>query len=237
MNILAIGNSFSQDATRYLYSIAHADKHPLAVANLYIGGCPLVRHFRNMHSEERAYDLQYNGISTNFYVSLKEALLNRAWEVVTLQQGSRYSFNYASYSPYLEEVAAYVRKLSPKSKIYIHQTWAYEDGSQLLKNMGYDSYKSMQSDIVAAYSKAAESINAAGIIRSGELLGKLLEAGIPSVHRDSLHTSLGIGRYAIGLLWYRTLCGRSVAENTFSEFDEPISNEHIALIKETVESF
>ncbi len=67
--------------------------------------------------------------------------------------------------------------------------------------------------------------------------GKLLEAGIPSVHRDSLHTSRGIGRYALGLLWYHALTGRPVADNGFADFDEPISEEHIALIKETVDAF
>ena len=44
MKVLAIGNSFSEDATRYLHDIAKADGVALEVANLYIGGCPLDRH-------------------------------------------------------------------------------------------------------------------------------------------------------------------------------------------------
>ena len=70
MNILAIGNSFSQDATRYLHQIAAADGVTLHVANLYIGGCSLEHHYRNMLSGERAYELQYNGQLTGFQVSL-----------------------------------------------------------------------------------------------------------------------------------------------------------------------
>ena len=38
MNILAIGNSFSQYATRYINAIAKADNVDLTVVNLYIGG-------------------------------------------------------------------------------------------------------------------------------------------------------------------------------------------------------
>ena len=76
MQILAIGNSFSSDATRYLHGIARAGGVPLQVTNLYIGGCSLERHFRNMHSDARAYDLQCNGHSTGFSVSLSEALLS-----------------------------------------------------------------------------------------------------------------------------------------------------------------
>lgn len=85
MNILAIGNSFSEDAARYLYGIARADGTNLQVANLYIGGCSLERHYRNMLSGERAYALQTNGHKTGFFVSLCEALRSRRWDVITLQ--------------------------------------------------------------------------------------------------------------------------------------------------------
>ena len=47
MNILSIGNSFSQDAQRYLHRIAKADGCTLNTFNLYIGGCPLSLHYRN----------------------------------------------------------------------------------------------------------------------------------------------------------------------------------------------
>ena len=53
MNVLSIGNSFSQDAQRYLHRIAKADGCNLNTFNLYIGGCPLSLHYRNMISEER----------------------------------------------------------------------------------------------------------------------------------------------------------------------------------------
>ena len=64
MNVLSIGNSFSQDAQRYLNGIAKSAGVNLNCFNLYIGGCPLSRHFRNMHSGERAYTLEMNGTST-----------------------------------------------------------------------------------------------------------------------------------------------------------------------------
>ena len=93
MNILAIGNSFSEDATRYLHGIAKADGQHCSVANLYIGGCSLDHHYSNMLSDTKAYELQYNGNNTGFYVSLGEALLNREWDVITLQQASYKSFD------------------------------------------------------------------------------------------------------------------------------------------------
>ena len=101
MNVLAIGNSFSEDATRYLHGIARADGEVMNVTNLFIGGCSLERHYRNMLSGEAAYELQCNGHKTGFPVSLSEALLNRKWDVVTVQQVSNLSFVKDSYEPYI----------------------------------------------------------------------------------------------------------------------------------------
>ena len=66
MNVLSIGNSFSEDATRYLHEIARADGERVNTANLYIGGCSLETHYKNMTSGDRAYKLQYNGQNTGF---------------------------------------------------------------------------------------------------------------------------------------------------------------------------
>ena len=71
MNVLSIGNSFSQDATRYLHQIARADGVKLTTVNLYIGGCPLSRHYRNMLSEEKVYGLECNGNITVFLYHLR----------------------------------------------------------------------------------------------------------------------------------------------------------------------
>ena len=48
------------------------------------------------------------------------------------------------------------------------------------------------------------------------------------------HAHLGIGRYALGLTWYAVLTGRDVTENTFSDFDVPVSEEEIRIAKECV---
>ena len=101
MKVLAIGNSFSVDATRYLHDIAKSDGITLETANLHIGACPLDRHYRNMLSGVKAYELQYDGHMTGFFVSLDDALLSRSWDVVTLQQVSSRSFEKSSYSPYI----------------------------------------------------------------------------------------------------------------------------------------
>lgn len=236
MNILSIGNSFSQDAQRYLHSIAKADGFSLDTFNLYIGGCALSLHYRNMMSGERAYTLEMNGESTGFKVSLKEALLNRDWDVVTVQQVSNKSPYYDTYQPYLNEIVDFVKKCVPKAKIAIHQTWAYEQGSQRLNvDMGYNDHTDMFRDIKKAYEKAYKAIDADVVIPSGEVLQKLIAAGIEKVHRDTFHLSYGLGRYAVGLLWYSVLTGQDIKSNMFCDFDEEVSKTQIEIVKKSIE--
>lgn len=236
MHVLAIGNSFSQDAMRYLHHLAAADNENLTAVNLYIGGCTLRQHYINMLTDSRKYILQYNGESTGFFTSMKDALINRKWDYITLQQGSHESFDIDSYQPYLTALADYVRTYAPKAKLFIHQTWAYEQGSDRLRNVaGYDDQAQMFSDVKEAYAKAACEIDADGIIPSGELFQKLLAAGIEKVHRDTFHASLGLGRYALGLLWYRVLTKKSVKDLIFTDFDVPVSTNEISIAKQCVE--
>lgn len=236
MNILLIGNSYSVDATRYLHRIARADKVDITTVCLYIGGCPLERHFRNMHSEKDAYDLYINGEKSGFFVSLKDALLNRKWDIITLQQASIESFKFENYEPYLTEVSSYVRKLCPSAKIYIHQTWCDNFDSPRLETIGYKTNKDMLTDIVKAYDEAVAEIKADGIIKSGELIYSLYANGLSPVWRDSGHVSYGIGRLAVGLLWYKTLTGKDINENNFCDTDEPVSSEELAIIKKCVDN-
>lgn len=236
MQVLAIGNSFSQDATAFLKRVSDCGGGNITVVNLMIGGCPLSRHYRNMLSGERAYSLEFNGVTTGFFVSLEEALLSRDWDVITIQQASHFSFNMASYQPYLDSLADYIRECCPQAKLLVHETWAYEEGSdRLFKVAKYETRREMYNALHAAYAKAAEDINADGIIPSGTLMEKLIENGITRVHRDTFHASWDIGRYALALLWFKVLTQKSVLDNSFKCSMGEISDEEYAIIKKCVE--
>lgn len=237
MRILTIGNSFSQDATRYLSQIARADGVSLDVVNVCIGGCSLERHYRNMLGNKKDYMLELNGTFSGFFVTLEEALLSREWDVITLQQVSHFSCKKETYYPYIKALTAYIKKCQPKAKLLFHETWAYEDGSHRLKvELGYDTHKAMLHDIQSACSSVAAAEGFDGIIPSGDLFEILLDNGIEKVHRDTFHATLGLGRYALGLLWYRYLTGRSVENNKFCDFDEPICLADVDTVKKCVES-
>lgn len=227
MQILSIGNSFSQDAQTYLNRMAKE----LFSVNLYIGGCSLERHYRNMLGDKREYSLEVCGIRTGFQMSIKEALLSRKWDVITLQQVSSASFRYESYMPYIKELAAYVRKYNPAAKIYMHETWGYETGSEKVEKMGFRTMDEMSEKVFATYARVAEEIGADGIIPSGHGLLALSHAQDKPVHRDGSHADNGIGRYMLGCVWYETLTGKPVTETDFSDFDVEVTPEEAALVR------
>ena len=238
MNVLMIGNSFSMDAERYLHRIARVGGDTINTCAPYIGGCSLERHWRDLLGEKKDYELLYNGERTGFYVSLNECLYNRSWDVIAFQQQSGASGHIETYMPYLCNIVEFVKKVQPNAKLYIHETWAYEDGCPRIKEAaGFESYEEMRENVISAYREAARMINADGIIPAGEMFGKMHDEGITDIHRDTYHASYGTGRYALGLVWYRTLTGKSVVGNTFRDFDAPVEEEKIELLQRLADTF
>lgn len=233
MKVLCIGNSFSQDAASYLSRAAENQGIDIHVENLYIGGCSLERHYNNMISGEKAYELEINGESTHINVSLGEALEKDKWDIVTVQQASHFSAFYSTYQPYASELVKFIRGKQPEAKVFIHQTWAYEEGSQRLADNGFASRKDMFAEIRKNYSLAAEECAVDGLIPSGQVFESMAAKGI-KCHRDTFHASLGAGRYALALTWIKALTGADINGNTFNETAEPVSADEAALIKEAV---
>ena len=226
MKILSIGNSFSEDAQKYLQRLAKQDGFKMKTVNLYIGGCSLRRHYLNMLDDNAAYEFHFNGEETGIYASIRQALVSDNWDYITLQQVSRRSGDYETYTPYIEALAQYIRKYCPHSKLLIHQTWAYEDGSAKLTNLlSYATSDDMLSDIRSAYSQAAQAIGAVAIIPSGEAMMAATKMGIEKIHRDTFHASYGVGRYLLALCWYKALTGNDITNNRFDDFDVPVTEQ------------
>lgn len=233
IKLLSIGNSFSQDAQRYLHGLGLAHGVSIKCVNLVIGGCSLRTHYLHMLNDERRYALEWNGEGTGFQTSIREALSSDDWDYVTVQQASHFSFDSTTYFPYIEELCDYIRLYAPRAKILIQQTWAYEKDSQRLREVaGFETPEAMLEKIVECYAAAAETVGAYGIIPSGLAMSYALEEGLPSIHRDTFHAALGVGRYLLALTWYGMLTGEVLKEDTFDAFDLPVSEEErrIALV-------
>ena len=236
MKLLIIGNSFGEDSLRYLHEIAKAYKVNIKAVNLYIGGCSLYRHYRNMLSDEAVYDYQINGFSTKITVSLSKALLSDEWDFVLLQQCSPESAEPESYEPYATELAEYVRRHAPKAKLYVNQTWTFETDSARFKLTSYETPETMFPALKESYLTMARSIRAHGIVPCGEAMYTLWQRksayGIEKVHRDGFHAELGVGRYLLALTVFATLTGHDILSNSFSDFDVVTTSEAALEAKE-----
>jgi len=225
IQVLSIGNSFSQDAQRYLHELAKSEGVDMRTVNLYIGGCSLERHFRNLKGDKREYTLEINGHSAEgFMTGIREALTARNWDIVTLQQASHESYREETYQPYLRELAGFVKEICPKAKLFLQQTWGYEDGSERILQHGFQSYDEMFAQVMRCYDKAAKEIHADGIIPGGLAFQYALKKGISRIHRDTFHASLGTGRFLLALVWYGYITGNDISNVRFAQFDEEISD-------------
>ncbi len=227
MKLLSIGNSFSTDAHHFLHALAAQNSFELDTANLFIGGCSLQTHWQNVCEDNAIYDYELNGKEAETKISIRQALESEKWDVVTLQQASADSGIYDTYQPYLSSLAKLVRELQPQARLYFHQTWSCENGSEHpgFLNYGCDSRRMFES-IVSASAKAAESIGA-DLIATGTVIQYLREnekvfdyqnGGI-SLCRDTFHLSETYGRYAAAATWLHTLTGNDFTAKEFDGMD------------------
>ena len=227
MKVLSIGNSFSQDAHKWLHDIAELHNVKIELANLYIGGCSLETHWKNFEEDNEDYDLEINGNEGTAKISISKALTMDKWDIITLQQVSGFSGFIESYEPYLSNLAAKVKIAQPDAKIYFHQTWAYEIDSQHSDFSRYNrEQKTMYSKILEASKSAADSLNAP-IIPVGRVIQFLRENvdvfdysnGGLSLCRDGFHLSYDYGRFVAAATWFITLTGQSLKIELFNDFD------------------
>ena len=147
-----------------------------------------------------------NGVSTGEHITVQEALTKDKWDVVTLQQVSHKSPDYTTYMPYLQQVSDGVKKLCPDAKQVIHQTWAYEDGSErLTQELGYQTSQEMFHALEDSYNKAAKQINAQQIPVSYTHLVILVVVAdeiVPSICRSHLIRVYNILRFPFGVQFF-----------------------------------
>ena len=248
LNVLAIGNSYSQDAAYYLSSLAAADNHDLKIANLYIPACNLERHWMNIQSGARAYLYEENGRSAAHYISIEEALRMETWDYIVTQQSSYDSGFVETYFPYINDIYDYIAKATPQSELLLHETWAYEIDS-LHPQFGnyHNNQQEMYNRLAHAYKSVSKQLGIR-LIPSGDIIQTLrkkdpfvYECGGMSICRDGYHMTVLYGRYLLAATWYKVLTGNSLISNTYipstSLAPYMVCNKNILqIIKETVDT-
>lgn len=172
IRLLAVGNSFSKDATFFLPELVKSQGQTLIMGNAEVGGCSLKRHCGFIEKyEANANDpagkpytrKDADGKSTK--VSLKEYLEAEKWDIVTIQQFSLESFEPETFQPYANQLVAYIRKHAPQAKIWVHETWAYRVDHPLFKK-GMTP-EQMYEGLHNAYATVAKEVGAERILPVG----------------------------------------------------------------------
>ncbi len=170
IRVLTIGNSFADDATRYIEEIARADDVELLIGKANLGGCSLEKHWNlveqcDLLPDIKPYNFYLTGAGTR-EAALKEILKSEKWDFITLQQVSDLSWRAETYHPFIDNLYSLVSEFAPQAEKLLHQTWAYRVDANELKKYEI-SQTEMFSRLKKAYSEAASKYRCR-IIPSGE---------------------------------------------------------------------
>lgn len=127
VRVFMIGNSFSQNASRYLPDMALEGEYTLELGHAEPGGCSLQRHWDSVaaYLQDTSRGKLYKG------KSLYELLSKGKWDFVTIQQVSLSSTDEKTYEPYAKKLYDFVKQLQPSAEVVIHQTWAYRTDAKI----------------------------------------------------------------------------------------------------------
>ena len=227
LKLLAIGNSFSNNALEYLPILAkELGIEEIIVGKLYVGGCTVDGHWSRAQSGADYESFQVNTTGDANWTtypagqrSLQFALELYDWDIITMQQGSPVSGVPESLGN-LQNLIDFVNanKTNPDAKLYWHMTWAY---SQFSTHSGFANYGNDQMTMYNAFvdlSKNHIATNAsfAGIIPAGTAVQNFRDDDADNsaiekqfITTDGYHLQT-YSRMVATLTWLRTLTGLSL---------------------------
>lgn len=223
IRILAIGNSFSEDAVEhYLHGLAAAAGIKVIIGNMYIGGASLATHWENAANDKPAYDfrlIDQHGNKSNLpNTTLSDALASDYWNYISFQQVSQETGQYNTYVEPLPKLYNYVKKKveNPETKFVFHEVWAYQQGATHPGFANYDNDQlTMYNAIVDAVWKAAGLVPIDFVIPSGTAIqnGRTTKLG-DHFNRDGYHLN-ALGQYTAACTWFESIFGKNVIGNPF----------------------
>lgn len=224
IRILAIGNSFSEDALEsHLSGLARAAGIPMTIGNLYIGGASLELHETNIRQNSATYNFRKinregERTATAGY-TIHRALAEENWTHVSFQQVSQNSGQYDTWQASLPFIYDYVapRAKNPEAKFLLHQTWAY---AQTSTHTGFANYNNdqmtMYGAIVDATNRAKDLVHIDAVVPAGTAIQNVRTSIIgDNLTSDGYHLNPTIGRYTAACVWFEVLTGQSVVGNTY----------------------
>lgn len=223
IRILAIGNSFSEDAVEdHLYPLAKEEGITLIIGDMYKGRCSIERHVRNLREDIAEYKyrkIDASGTKTETIdYTLKQALADEEWDYVSFQQSSPNSGFPETYD-LLPELVEYVKERVPADAVLMfHQTWAFSKDSPHKEYYRYDNDQmKMYNAIVATVGQVIPEISDIQfIIPCGTAIQNARTSILgDDLTRDGHHLSRPHGRYVASCTWLQAVLGKNPVGNKY----------------------
>ena len=261
IKILTFGNSYSNDAYEWLYPIfKSAGYSDVVLGHVLNGGCNINNHWSNVDGDTEndfgaAYCEIYNGKrlpelnreKMPLRDMYEQAISAHEWDYVVIQHGPKHVEIRDSYShlrDFLDFIKAHLK--SDKTKFLYQMIWKYND------NVAGGSTAAVYEDIVDITKNIILSEpEFSGVIPAATMRQNIMSSYLcdKDISRDYGHMSLGLGRYALGLLWYTYISGGRIEDVSYVptladvrpallekyEFDG-VSPEYMPIVKEAIEN-
>ena len=244
LKLLAIGNSFSEDSFKHMYIVAkNAGIENVVLGNMYIGGCTLATHKKNMQENLGKYKFWISSDTAGGMVvegdnrTALYGITYTDWDYVSIQQASNLSGKADTYSD-IPDIVNYINaNKTGDAEILWHMTWAYQQDST---HSGFSNYNKNQMTMYNAIVNAVKTdvltnSNISGVIPSGTAVQNLRTSALgDTLTRDGYHLSHGIGRYTAALTWIAYITGCDVDKITATPTDYPEVAQSLDYIKDAV---
>ncbi len=222
LKVLAIGNSFSEDAIeQHLSPLVRAEGLNAIICNMYIGGCSIERHVDNIRGNKPEYRyrrIDADGTMTEAWgYDLEKVLAEEDWDYVSLQQVSQNSGMPESYALLPELVESVKARVPEDAVIMFHQTWAYAPKSNHGGFVNYDrDQMKMYSAIVKTVKQETQKVGIRLVIPSGTAIQNARTSSLGTdLTRDGFHLSFAHGRYIAACTWLEAVFGVNPVGNDY----------------------
>ena len=224
LKILCIGNSFSADTIEHVGSIAKAlGVKTVRLANLYIGGCSIQKHYANATNDSASYEYHYyDGMRwrTLPKKSIAQGLAAEEWDWVSIQHGTADGSRYTEAASYekLPDLVAYIRaNIGDETKIAFNMTWVGEPYSHEEYKL-FAQNQSRYYEAIAAFTETSiVSIEGLDVVSpTGTAVQNARTADLGLLTRDKYHLSYDVGRYIAGLTFLRALTRMDITGLTWA---------------------
>ena len=215
IKILCIGNSFSVDTTRLAPVVAKdLGLENVHFGNLFIGGCPIMRHWQNMQDDAPAYlytDSRGGEWESFPDYKISDAIRLDDWDYISIQHGSSWGQSYIREECYeqLPALVETVRALAaPHTKVVFNITWTGDPEHDHRDMLAHDrDQDALFADICQITERMTAAADIDQVVQTGTAIHNARKLLGSPLTRDGYHLSMDVGRYLAALTFLCTLTG------------------------------